>query len=117
MKYHLVIELHFNSFHKKSANGCECWHNESNEITKELSEEFCRLMKQHYKLRNRGNKPMRKGQRGAGFIFAQEPHAILIEPFFGSNENDCKKITKCPQDLFTEVLPKTIKYFEKLISQ
>lgn len=110
--YDLVIELHFNSFHLSTANGCECWHNEKNETTKDLSRKFCKLMETELKLRNRGAKGMAKGERGAGFIFAQKPNSILIEPFFGSSKEDCEIISKNGAKLFCDVIPSLIQYYE-----
>lgn len=88
--YDLVFELHFNSFNT-TTSGCEAFYFLGNKQTRKIASNFCRHYSLLSKTRNRGEKSLwNKSQNGFGFVKEQKPNAILLEPFFGDNENDCK---------------------------
>lgn len=86
--YDLVVELHFNAANG-SANGCEALYYYNNLETREISDLFCSEYTSLTETRNRGSKPLKDStQRGFGFLSAQKPNAIILEPFFGDNWKD-----------------------------
>lgn len=80
-----VIELHFNSFVTSAAQGYEYLYHSSSANGKRLAEAF---LNKHAELipaqKNRGIKPVSKGNRGYKFLSQTKPPAIICEPFFGS---------------------------------
>ena len=90
--YDYTFELHYNSSSNPMANGCEALYYYRNQKGKEASLLFCAEM-ENLGLKNRGAKPLHnKNQRGYGFVVAQKPTAIILEPFFGSNASDVSKV-------------------------
>ena len=83
--YDLVIELHFNAFNKK-ANGCEVVIFPNNNKAKEWGNKFNKEITDTYGTKNRGVKEHGKGDRGYGFLSKMKATAIIVEPFFGDNE-------------------------------
>lgn len=89
--FDLVFELHFNASNGQ-AKGCEALYYEGNTVSKNISNKFCRYYTNLTKTKNRGARVLyNKNQRGYQFVYRQKPNAVLLEPFFGDNENDCKK--------------------------
>ena len=87
--YDLVFELHFNSL-DSIASGCEALYYYKNNQTKYISHRFCAEYTKITGSRNRGVKPLSsREQRGYGFVYNQVPNAVILEPFFGDNLNDC----------------------------
>lgn len=83
--YDLVLELHFNSFKDETANGCEAIiYPESS--SRAFAEDFCQKVSTRFDVKNRGVKEHGKGERGYGFLSLMQAPAIILEPFFGSNE-------------------------------
>ncbi len=80
----LSIEFHFNSFSNKSVHGHEVLYCSfgagvyANELNKSLDK--------HLPTSNRGIKQVTKKNRGGGFCCRGNSLAIIIEPFFGSNQ-------------------------------
>lgn len=100
--YDMVICLHFNSVSNEEANGVECLYYGSNKKGKYLSKLFNSNMSRDMGYKNRGIKPiLRDNQRGFGELYYVKPTAILIEPFFGSNKEDCERFDKTK---FLEIL-------------
>src|SRR5690625_820710 len=94
--YDLVISLHFNSHENKDANGCEALYYHKNKRMEALANEFNHLMNKRLGLRIRGAKPISsKRQNGGTFLLGCNADAILLEPFFGSNQHDCYTINGC----------------------
>lgn len=94
-KFDLVIELHFNSFFDSSANGCETLCYFKSIKGKKYASLFSNTVHNltGIKLRNGGVKSLaNKKDRGFASVYYTTAPTILIEPFFGSNTNDCKKI-------------------------
>ena len=93
--FDLVIELHFNAA-TPQANGCETLYYFNSKKGKEFAHIFtdtvCGIT--GIKSRNGGVKgvvPI-KEDRGYASVYYPKAPTILIEPFFGTNDNDCVKI-------------------------
>ena len=89
----MAIELHFNSA-SPSATGHEWlyWHSSTN--GKAIAEKFESEFKKVFpSIKARGIKPIRKTDRGGKFLELTHCPAIIVEPFFGSNEDDCEAIS------------------------
>lgn len=93
--FDLVIELHFNSFSDSSANGCETLYYFKSQKGRVYAQIFSKTVynKTGIKLRHNGLKALaNRKDRGFASVFYPNPPTILIEPFFGSNEEDCRRI-------------------------
>lgn len=93
--FDLVIELHFNSAVHYSANGCETLYYYRSEKSKNYAKLFSKVVTEEtgIKSRNGGLKALtNRKDRGFASVYYTKAPTILIEPFFGSNEEDCKKI-------------------------
>ena len=93
--FDLVIELHFNAA-SEVANGCETLYYFNSSKGKEYAKQFSELVHEEtgIKLRNNGLKALVNDKdRGFASVYYTTAPTILIEPFFGSNESDCNKIT------------------------
>ena len=93
--FDIVIECHFNAA-TPQANGCETLFYFKSVKGKEYAQKFSNLVNAWtgIKLRNGGLKPLVSAKdRGFASVFYPKAPTILIEPFFGSNESDCSKIT------------------------
>ena len=88
-QYKYSFELHFNAASPK-AQGCEALYYYKNEEARMIAEKYCSLMVQEMGIKSRGAKALRDGDRGFGFVQKQKPTALILEPFFGSNIEDCK---------------------------
>lgn len=109
--YDLVFELHFNSS-DGDASGCEALYYYRNKKTLKLAKVFCETYTDITGTRNRGAKPLvSDAQRGFGFVYHQKPSAILLEPFFGDNIEDCKAFDI---NIFLRALDATINAFKTL---
>ena len=99
--YDIVIELHFNSFTDKSANGCETLYYFKSRKGKDYACRFSDLVsyKTGIKIRGNGVKALaNKKDRGFASVYYTDAPTILIEPFFGSNKRDCELI-KSPENV------------------
>ena len=89
----MAIELHFNSA-SPDANGHEWlyWFNSLNgaSIAKNFETEFKRVFPS---IKSRGIKMITRVNRGGKFLELTHCPAVILEPFFGSNKNDCDQIT------------------------
>ena len=93
--FDLVIELHFNSFFDASANGCETLFYYKSKLGRYYADLFSYTVNSYtdIKLRGNGTKALSNiHDRGFANVFYPAPPTILVEPFFGSNESDCKRI-------------------------
>jgi N-acetylmuramoyl-L-alanine amidase len=96
--YDLVILLHFNSFSSSAAHGCSTLYYGLNPEGKRLAHKFSDTVNKMtgVKLRHNGaNALTNVRDRGFAMVYAPKATTILIEPFFGSNLEDCKKIDVC----------------------
>lgn len=90
-EFDIVFEIHFNASNG-SANGCEALHYNHNETAQKICNKFCEDYTSQTGAKNRGAKKLsNSGDRGYGFVYYQKPTAIILEPFFGDNIEDCKK--------------------------
>lgn len=107
--FDLVLELHFNASDSEQANGSEALYYFNNVKTKLLATKFTELMTARMQYTNRGAKPIYSpNDRGHGFLSKMKGDALVLEPFFGTNADDCKKFS---QDKFTRVLQDLIDYY------
>ncbi|WP_281991227.1 N-acetylmuramoyl-L-alanine amidase [Aquimarina aggregata] len=89
-KFDLVLELHFNAAAEETGHGAEALYYFKNEKAKELGSYFCELMEKRLKIKSRGVKALyNKHQRGFAAVYHPKPTVLILEPFFGSNQNDC----------------------------
>ena len=90
--YKLIIACHFNSA-TPQANGCETLYYFNSKKGKYYAEKFTELIVDRFCLKDRGIKALvNKNDRGFAITYYLKAPVILIEPFFGSNDNDCKLI-------------------------
>jgi N-acetylmuramoyl-L-alanine amidase len=89
----LAIELHFNSA-TPSANGHEWLYWHSSAKGKALAQAFnAQFGKDHPNIKARGIKGITAQDRGGAFLRVTSCPSIIVEPFFGSNESDCRQVT------------------------
>jgi N-acetylmuramoyl-L-alanine amidase len=89
----LAVELHFNAS-SPSANGHEWLHWHASPNGKKLAQVFHDSFTEDFpSIKSRGLKPLTVGSRGSEFVRLTHCPAILVEPFFGTNEKDCSQIT------------------------
>lgn len=112
-KYDLVIELHFNSFHNPQAHGCTALHYITNKRTKQFCIDFCREVRNEFGIKARQVMPIKsKRERGGVFILNCNANAVILEPFFGSNVQDCQKI-KGKEDDYANLICRVIEKYCK----
>jgi hypothetical protein len=89
-----IIELHFNSFDNTQVRGTETLYSEANRHSKRLAEFAQQAMVQVFGRggrTNRGVKMPRPDQSGyVNVTAAPSVPSVLVEPFFGSNEQECR---------------------------
>jgi N-acetylmuramoyl-L-alanine amidase len=91
--YDFVIELHFNKFDgiaNKKGHGCEAVIFPSNKKSRELSNKILNEISKDFGVFNRGVKEHGKGERGYGFLSKINSICVILEPFFG-DENEALK--------------------------
>lgn len=90
--YPLIVELHFNSAGESSINGTEVLAYKDSKVGIPIGFAFIDTICKEYKTKNRGIKAVtdENDRGGYGIMNSKEPY-ILIEPFFGSNEEEAKK--------------------------
>jgi len=109
-EYEYVFELHFNAA-TPAAEGCEALFYTGNTKAKKIAEKFCSLMVHFLDMKNRGAKALNASDRGFGFVSKQKPTALILEPFFGSNEDDCRNFK---QEKYKKVIFELINYVNAL---
>lgn len=113
VNFDLVIELHFNSAVHHSANGCETLYYYRSDKSRDYAKQFSKIVASEtgIKSRNGGLKALtNRGDRGFASVYYTKAPTILIEPFFGSNDNDCKRIES------TKNMARIINKFLKIIN-
>lgn len=95
--YKSCIELHFNSSTNSQANGCECLVYYKNNKAKELATNFMARLQNIFGSKIRGNHGIIEIQdskvRGGYGICNSKDTYILVEPFFGSNQDESLKFS------------------------
>ena len=90
-KYKLVIELHYNAA-SPAANGCKALYYFKNDTGKMLAERFSDIVSKRMGVKNNGSSPLSSDKdRGFAAVYYPKFTTILVEPFFGSNEEDTLK--------------------------
>jgi len=93
-QYKLVIELHFNGHHTQQANGFEVFaysgSNKGERYARELADAY---IKEYPEMKIRGARGVKftshKSERGFYFLNLTPIPALILEPFFGTNKQDC----------------------------
>lgn len=85
----LALELHFNAYTGR-AKGCSMLYHSPKSESKRLAEELQFSVLRDFDTIDRGTKGLNKGDRG--LLFADNGYipAVLCEPFFGDNRQDCE---------------------------
>lgn len=91
--YDLILEFHFNSS-LPTANGVECLYWFNSKKGKDTAKIFSKGISEKYGVTMRGEQGSRalvnKNDRGYYFVYLPKAVAVIIEPFFGSNEESLK---------------------------
>ena len=82
----LVVELHFNSFARPSANGTETLYGTT--VAKPFASAIQQAMLNALGLRDRGIKDHSTGRGSSSLTALPNTPTVIIEPFFGSNPDD-----------------------------
>ena len=112
--YKTCLELHFNSSTNSQANGCECLVYYKNNNAKELATNFMARLQNIFGSKIRGNHGIIEIQdskvRGGYGICNSKDTYILVEPFFGSNQDESLKfsVEKDVVDLFINFIKENI---------
>ena len=112
--YKFCIELHFNAAASEQANGCECLVYHKNNNAKELATNFMARLQNIFGSKIRGNHGIIEIQdskiRGGYGICKSKDTYILVEPFFGSNNDESLKfsVEKDVVDLFVNFIKENI---------
>lgn len=102
--YRLVISLHFNSFENDIAHGATALYYITNSKGKHIATEFVKIMADDFGIKKRDLIPIsNKNQRGGTLITGLHATSILVEPFFGSNEEDALKF-KDQEEKYAQLL-------------
>lgn len=93
--YDLVIDLHFNSYEEvgsaEPVEGCEVLTYKGNTYSQMLGERICKAIEIEYGSNNRGVKQITNPlQRGYWFLYFMKANAMILEPFFGDEEEALK---------------------------
>lgn len=97
-----IVELHFNAVDRPDATGTETLLARRN--AQGYADRQQALMCSALGLHNRGLKVIEPGGRGYRSLTAAPVPTILIEPFFGTNPNDCRIAAACKHDLALAVV-------------
>lgn len=92
--YDVVFELHFNAA-SPLAHGTECLHWFASEKGRKIANRVSNYICDNLNMTIRGNNGARalvnKNDRGYWFTYLLRYPAVILEPFFGSNKEDCEK--------------------------
>lgn len=93
--YEAVFELHFNGCENPDANGTEALYFYNSRKGKKYAFLFCQLFSSNFKTKNRFEKGLyNRKQRGYYFLKAIKAPAVILEPIFGSSEEDVSKLNR-----------------------
>lgn len=114
--YDAVLELHYNSFYNRQANGTEACYYVDSKNGKMLADAFCSNVSDAFGTFNRGAKPLSGfNDRGFASVYYYSPPAIICEPFFGTNKLDCERFIckhneykNCLLSIISETIPKFV---------
>lgn len=90
-KYDLVLKLHFNAFNEM-AKGCEALYYYKNIKGENIANKFIDAVHKEFSINKREAKGLdSKKQRGYRALYYPKPTTLILEPFFGDNEEDAAK--------------------------
>lgn len=95
----LAVELHFNSFSNQTAHGSEVLYHYMSSRGNHLASVIQNCMVAATGLADRGLRPRRPKTRGWPYLSSTAMPAVIVEPFFGSNPDDCGRVSACFDDL------------------
>ena len=100
-----ILELHFNSSNNPESHGFEYLFWYTSKRGGALAKSICQAHAvADPDAKNRGIKPIHKGQRGAQFLRETPCPAVICEPFFGSNEDEWEEWEDSHQRLANIIL-------------
>jgi N-acetylmuramoyl-L-alanine amidase len=94
----VTVELHFNASANENVRGCEMLSSGTSgslELSNNMQNRVQRVMGNP----DRGVKRVSRSDRGGRSLWAGKAPAVLIEPYFGSNYQECTVATNKKQDL------------------
>lgn len=90
--FDLVMELHYNSSLSPKSNGTEACYWFASKKGKEYAHIITEEISKAFQTKNRGIRALaNKNDRGYWFTYLMKAPAIIVEPFFGTNEFDSYK--------------------------
>lgn len=93
-----TIELHFNSY-ETTSTGTTVLHARSDAAGHAHAKAVQKSVVALLGLHDRGLSPLDPGDRGAGSVYAlADTASILVEPFFGSNPDDCTRMAEVGEE-------------------
>jgi N-acetylmuramoyl-L-alanine amidase len=93
-QYKIIYALHFNAFNKK-AHGAEALYYHTNDYGKDIANNFIMQVHERMNIRPRSAKPLyNPNDRGFWEIASPRDTVVLLEPFFGDNQDDCRLFDK-----------------------
>ncbi|MGL5562889.1 MAG: N-acetylmuramoyl-L-alanine amidase, partial [Tannerellaceae bacterium] len=109
--YDLVIELHFNDFNNPNSKGTVCLYCKGSKKGQYIAETISQGIVKEYGTDLRGNQgccALTKTDRGGWFTFLPKAPAVIIEPFFASNDEalkfkDTKKYAETLHNILTNI--------------
>lgn len=107
-----ALELHFNAA-SPSAHGTEMLYWRNSASSKELAQCLQDSVLHTFNTRDRGIKAKSTGDRGAKFLRETPCPAVIVEPFFGSNEEDWENFKDRHDELGQALAEGFTKYHEK----
>lgn len=92
--YKFCLELHYNAAEDKRAHGCECLVYYKNEEAKKLARNFLERLNVKFGSKIRGLIEVQDSKiRGGYGICNSKDTYILVEPFFGSNDDEALRFS------------------------
>lgn len=101
-----IVSLHCNSYKNEEASGTEVLYHRSSIRSAALAKLFQKELVNGLGLKDRGVKPVYNGDRGDFILRKTIAPAILVEPGFFSNKNDCEVLRDI--DFYSDLLYNTI---------
>lgn len=100
----ISIEFHFNSFSNENVRGHEVLYCYSSSGGKEEASELNECLDLYLPTSNRGIKPVTFDDDGGGFCCRGRSKALIIEPFFGANQDRFVQGGDLREDLILAIL-------------
>jgi N-acetylmuramoyl-L-alanine amidase len=107
----IMVELHFNAASSKRASGFETLHGPSEDsriLAEKIHEWIGSAMPD---LRRRRVKKLTNGDRGWANVSALQVPTVIVEPFFGSNVDDCEQVLSQMPELAHGIVDGILSYF------